>query len=138
MTEARQRLGRTAEELVARRLTAEGWRIVERNARTRTGELDIVALDGETLVFVEVKAGRAGSPYGPERPAHAVGPRKRAKVRRLAREWLGAGRGRGLRFGLTSGAGVAAVSGMLVPVSMMLAATPPPSQPGCRACRDSP
>lgn len=96
MTEARQRLGRTAEELVARRLTARGWRIVERNARTRTGELDMVALDGDILVFVEVKAGRAGSPYGPERPAHAVGPRKRAKVRRLAREWLGAGRGRGL------------------------------------------
>lgn len=96
MTAARQRLGRAAEELVARRLREQGWRILERNARTRGGELDLIGLDGDTLVFVEVKAGREGSARGPERPAHAVGPRKRARIRRLAREWLGAGRGRGL------------------------------------------
>ncbi len=76
MTFARQRLGRTAEELVAARLERSGWRIVERNVRHPSGELDIVALDGGTLVFVEVKAGRAGATLGPERPAHAVGPRK--------------------------------------------------------------
>ena len=96
MTAARQRLGRRAEELVASRLAAEGWRIVDRNARTRSGELDLVAIDGSTLVFVEVKAGREGSEHGPVAPAHAVGPRKRARIRRLAREWLAAGRGRGL------------------------------------------
>lgn len=66
--------------------------LVERNARTRTGEIDLIALDGSTLVFVEVKAGRAGSPTGPVSPAHSVGPRKQAKIRLLAREWLGAGR----------------------------------------------
>src|SRR5215210_3331771 len=88
MTVARQRLGRAAEDLVARRLGKAGWRILERNPRTRSGELDLIALDGSTLVFVEVKAGRLGASAGPERPALAVGPRKRAQVRRLAREWL--------------------------------------------------
>lgn len=60
MTAQRQQLGRTAEDLVATRLVAVHWEILERNARTRYGELDIVALDGRTLVFVEVKA-RAGA-----------------------------------------------------------------------------
>lgn len=90
MTVARQRLGRRAEDLVAERLRRAGWRIVQRNARTRTGELDLIALDGPVLVFVEVKAGRAGTEYGPERPALAVGPRKQRRLRRLAREWLAA------------------------------------------------
>jgi putative endonuclease len=81
---------------VASRLEAAGWRIVERNARTRYGELDLVAMDRGTLVFVEVKAGREGSRFGPTSPAHAVGPRKRARIRRLARDWLAAGGGRGL------------------------------------------
>jgi putative endonuclease len=61
--------------------------------RLPSGELDLVALDGSTLVFVEVKAGRAGATIGPERPAHAVGRRKQLKIRRLAREWLASGRG---------------------------------------------
>ena len=73
---------------MARRLERAGWRLVARNARTSSGELDLIALDGATLVFVEVKAGRLGASAGPERPALAVGPRKRAQVRRLAREWL--------------------------------------------------
>lgn len=89
MTAQRQHLGRTAEDLVAARLLAAHWEILERNARTRYGELDIVALDGRTLVFVEVKAGRANSAYGPERPVHAVGRRKQQRVRRLATAWLG-------------------------------------------------
>jgi putative endonuclease len=90
VTMARQRLGRRAEDLVAERLRRDGWRIVERNARTRTGELDLIALDGSVLVFVEVKAGRAGSGHGPERPAFAVGRRKQRRLRLLAREWLAA------------------------------------------------
>lgn len=96
MTVARQRLGRRAEDLVAERLRTAGWRLVERNARTRAGELDLIALEGSVLVFVEVKAGRTGSAAGPLRPAHAVGPRKQARIRRLAREWLASGRSRGL------------------------------------------
>ncbi len=92
MTVARQRLGRAAEQLVAERLSRLGWQIVERNARTRTGEIDLIALDGATLVFVEVKAGRLGARSGPERPALAVGRRKQRQLRLLAREWLAAGR----------------------------------------------
>ena len=93
MTVQRQRLGRTAEDLVAARLATACWEILERNARTRYGELDIVALDGRTLVFVEVKAGRANSAYGPERPVHAVNHRKQQRIRRLATAWLGERRG---------------------------------------------
>ena len=90
MTVTRQSLGRQAEALVARRLEAQGWRIVERNARPPglRGELDLVAVDRDALVFVEVKARRTGSEIGPERPAMAVGPRKRAKIRALASAWL--------------------------------------------------
>jgi putative endonuclease len=88
MTIARQRTGARAEELVARRLATAGWEIVERNARTRYGELDIVARDGRTLVFVEVKAGREGSAFGPERPILAVDARKQRRVRRLATAWM--------------------------------------------------
>jgi putative endonuclease len=92
VTLARQSLGRAAEELAAKRLAAAGIRVVERNARTRLGELDIVARDGDVLAFVEVKAQTTGSRSGPERPALAVGPAKQLRLRRLAREWL-AGRG---------------------------------------------
>ena len=93
MTYARQRLGRDAERLVAERLQQAGWRIVGRNVRLPSGELDLVALDGATLVFVEVKAGRVGAARGPELPAHAVGRRKQLKLRRLAREWIWQKRG---------------------------------------------
>lgn len=89
MTVQRQRIGRLAEELVTGRLEAAGWQIVERNARTRYGELDIVALDGAALVFVEVKAGREDSAFGPERPVLGVGPRKQLRIRRLATAWMG-------------------------------------------------
>ena len=93
MTFARQRLGRAAERLVASGLERSGWKIVGRNVRLPSGELDLVALDGSTLVFVEVKAGRAGTTLGPERPAHQVGRRKQLKLRRLAREWIAERRG---------------------------------------------
>jgi putative endonuclease len=93
VTAARQSLGRAAEELAARRLRSDGFRIVERNARTRSGELDLIAIEGDVLAFVEVKAGRLGALAGPERPALAVGRAKQLQLRRLAREWM-AGRGR--------------------------------------------
>ncbi len=88
MTVQRQRIGRAAEDLVAARLADSGWEIVERNARTRFGELDIVARDGRTLVFVEVKAGRENSAFGPERPVLGVNHRKQQRVRRLATAWM--------------------------------------------------
>lgn len=90
MTVARQTLGREAETLVAERLQRGGWSIVARNVRVRgvRGELDLIGVDGHDLVFVEVKARRAGSQFGPETPAMAVGPRKQAKIRALASAWL--------------------------------------------------
>lgn len=88
MTVARQRLGRLAEDLVARRLATAGWEIVARNARTRFGELDLIARDGATLVFVEVKAGRQGAAFGPPRPVLAVDRRKQLRIRRLAAAWI--------------------------------------------------
>jgi putative endonuclease len=92
MTIARRRMGQVAEDLAAERLAAAGWQIVARNARTRYGELDIVARDGRTLVFVEVKAGRRGAAFGPERPIEAIDHRKQRQVRRLAAAWLAAHR----------------------------------------------
>ena len=70
----------------------------ERNHRTRTGEIDLIAARDDTLVFCEVKAlvARPGGPSaGPVTPLEAVGPAKRAQVRRLARAWLAADRGNG-------------------------------------------
>jgi putative endonuclease len=92
MTIARQETGTRAEELVARRLVSAGWEIVERNARTRYGELDIIARDSGCLVFVEVKAGRQGAAFGPERPILAVDTRKQRRVRKLATAWMAARR----------------------------------------------
>jgi putative endonuclease len=88
MTDARRRTGQIAEDLVATRLIAKGWEIVERNARTRYGELDIVALDGSVLVFVEVKGARAGTRFGPEKPILSIDFAKQRKVRRLATTWM--------------------------------------------------
>ena len=88
MTVARRRTGQIAEDLVAEYLAAEDWEIVERNARTRYGELDIVARDGRVLVFVEVKGARAGAEHGPERPICSIDFRKQRRVRRLATAWI--------------------------------------------------
>jgi putative endonuclease len=88
MTVARRRTGEIAEDFVAHRLAAAGWEIVERNARTRYGEIDIVARDGRTLVFIEVKGARAGTAFGPEKPILAIDARKQRRVRRLATAWM--------------------------------------------------
>ena len=88
---ARQRLGRAAEAFVADALERRGMRIVARNERTSAvrGEIDLVAVDGAALVFVEVKARRAGSVAGPERPAMAVGAAQaREAAPRSRAAWL--------------------------------------------------
>ena len=82
----RQRLGRLGEQLAAQHLARRGFQIVERNYRTRWGELDIVAFDGRTLAFCEVKTRRAGS--GGMTPFDSLHPRKRMQVRRITRQWL--------------------------------------------------
>ncbi len=89
MTATRLSLGRRGEDYAARRLAAAGWELVARNARTRTGEIDLIGIDGDCLVFVEVKTLRLGGEHGPERAVLAIGPQKQLRLRRLAREWLG-------------------------------------------------
>jgi putative endonuclease len=88
MTITRLRTGRLAEARAAEHLVSLGYEILARNARTRYGELDLVARDGRALVFVEVKAERAGSKVGPEKPVLWVTPRKQIQVRRLAVAWI--------------------------------------------------
>ncbi len=78
-------VGRYGEELVAVQLADAGWTILERNWRCPDGELDVVAVDADVLVFIEVKT-RSSLGYGD--PAEAVSPAKAARVRRLALRWL--------------------------------------------------
>jgi len=85
-TDRRKSLGRLGEQLAAEHLMCRGFQIVERNFRTRWGELDIIARDGLTLVFCEVKTCRSGGRG--VTPFDSLHPRKRAQVRRIARSWL--------------------------------------------------
>ena len=89
----RRDLGRRGEQLAADHLTRRGFAILQRNYRTRLGEIDIVAFDGRTLVFCEVKSRRSpagGGRLGPARgaPFDSLHPRKRAQVRRMASSWI--------------------------------------------------
>jgi putative endonuclease len=82
-TDPRQSLGRRGEQLAAEHLERLGYAIVTRNHRTRYGEIDLVACDGTTLVFVEVKTRR-----GRGQPWDNLHDAKRAQVRRMARAYL--------------------------------------------------
>ncbi|MEV5882945.1 YraN family protein [Streptomyces sp. NPDC052020] len=83
---ARGALGRYGEDLAARRLSETGMTVLERNWRCgRTGEIDIVARDGDVLVFCEVKTRRGGRF---EHPMAAVRPEKAERLRRLAERWI--------------------------------------------------
>jgi putative endonuclease len=80
----RHELGRRGEELAAAHLETLGYKLTDRNHVNRLGELDLVALDGETVVVVEVKSrGRAG-----RAPAEAVDFRKRRKLVQVAALFL--------------------------------------------------
>lgn len=71
--------GRAAEALAADWLVSQGYRLVARNVNTAVGEIDVVAIDGEVLCFLEVKA-RTSRRYG-----SALAAVHRRKQRRLAR-----------------------------------------------------
>ena len=83
-------LGRRGENEAAAYLTGLGYRIVDRNWRCPSGEIDIVALDGTELVIVEVKT-RSGRGYGD--PLEAVIPQKLTRLCVLAGAWRRAHRG---------------------------------------------
>ena len=86
--------GQLGERIARRHLAARGYELLDANYRTRLGELDLVARDGECLVFCEVKTRVARGPPGPFGPLTGVDGRKRRQVRLLARQWLAERRGR--------------------------------------------
>jgi putative endonuclease len=80
-------LGAQGERIAADHLTAVGLRVLDRNWRCREGELDLVAREGDAIVFCEVKT-RRGSGFG--YPVEAVTPAKQRRLRTLAQRWLAA------------------------------------------------
>jgi putative endonuclease len=78
-------LGRKGENLAASYLREQGWEILERNYRTKLGEIDLVCRDRDSIVFVEVKT-RASADFA--RPDESVTQRKQAKLRRLVEDYL--------------------------------------------------
>jgi len=85
MTNARQTLGRAAEDAAARSLQRAGLVVVERNVRSALGEIDLVCREGDVVVFVEVKCRRAT--WG-DAPAAAVAWHKQRRLTRLAQHYL--------------------------------------------------
>ena len=85
MTHRRQALGRTGEELAVGRLRALGYRVLERNYRCPLGEIDLVAEEAGSLVFVEIKT-RIGGSTGEAKAA--VDQRKQKRITRVARHYL--------------------------------------------------
>jgi putative endonuclease len=85
MSQARISFGKSGEDLACRELERRGYVIVARRYRVRGGELDVIARDGPTIVFVEVKA-RASRMFGDA--AEAITPLKQLRMTRLAEEYL--------------------------------------------------
>ncbi|HEY3829254.1 MAG TPA: YraN family protein [Solirubrobacteraceae bacterium] len=87
----RRILGRLGEQLAAAHLERLGFAVIDRNARTRYGEIDLVAFDGQTLAFIEVKTRRARKRWqlsAEEQPLAWLKTRQRTRIRRLAVAWL--------------------------------------------------
>jgi putative endonuclease len=85
MRTPRAAVGREGEDAATAYLVSLGFRILERNLRGPGGEIDIVAKDGETVVFVEVKRRRTQT-FG--KALGAVDARKRARIRAVAADYL--------------------------------------------------
>lgn len=84
---AKDAVGAYGERVAARHLQEAGLVVLARNWRCRDGEIDIVARDGDTLVFCEVKTRRSDA-YGT--PAESLVAAKVARLRRLAGRWIAA------------------------------------------------
>jgi len=85
VTPAGRAVGRRGEAVAAAWYAERGWDVVARNWRCADGELDLVCRRGGLVAVVEVKA-RSSSRFGA--PVEAVGPAKRARLRRVAAAWL--------------------------------------------------
>lgn len=87
----RHELGRLGESLACEHFERLGFRVLDRNVRSRSGEIDLIAFDGRTLVFVEVKTRRVRPQtreHSSETPLCGLRPQQRARVRRAAVAWL--------------------------------------------------
>lgn len=99
-TDHRTSLATCGELLATQHLARRGYEIVATNARTRFGEIDVIARGDEAIIFVEVKTRRSGGGAGS--PFDAIDRRKTQQVRKLAAAWLAETPGRptaeGIRF----------------------------------------
>ena len=86
MADPRRARGAIGEQAAVELLGRNGFEILDRNFRTKYGEIDVVAVDRRTLVFCEVRArvGRDAIAYALE----SIGPAKRMQLRKMAREWF--------------------------------------------------
>lgn len=85
MLNSRQRLGKSGEQLAAKYLKKNGYKILIQNYRCKFGEIDIIAKGSGVLVFIEVKT-RSGTTHGS--PAAAVNARKQRQISRAAQYYL--------------------------------------------------
>ncbi len=85
MTLGRKELGAKGEEIAVRYLKNRGYRIVERNYRIRLGEIDIIAEQGDDLVFIEVKT-RSDTLFGS--PFESVTKQKQKQLSKVALEYI--------------------------------------------------
>ena len=83
--QSRDEVGRRGEDEAAKYLRSLGYRIVGRRERVLRGDIDIVALDGRTVVFVEVRS-RTSTTHG--HPAETVGPVKQRRIAELATAYI--------------------------------------------------
>jgi putative endonuclease len=83
--DARSRIGQKGEDLAFELLKKKGYKVLERNFKSFLGEIDIVAREGKTLAFVEVKT-RLTSDFGTAK--WAVGPKKQRKLSMVALDYL--------------------------------------------------
>jgi putative endonuclease len=81
----RKLLGRSGEDRAARHIGRLGYRVLERNYRAARGEIDLIALDRDTVVFIEVKTRMSGAFGAPE---EAVNPRKQERMVQAALSYL--------------------------------------------------
>jgi putative endonuclease len=82
---ATHHVGAEGERVAERFLRRLGYRILARNFRSAAGEIDLIAMDGQEVVFVEVKTRQATNHTQPE---DAVGPGKQRRITQIARHWL--------------------------------------------------
>jgi putative endonuclease len=85
LTRKRQELGRSGEDLAVRRLTRLGYQVLERNYRCPLGEIDLIARDGDSLVFVEIKTRRGTSTADAKA---AVNTKKQRHITRVALHYM--------------------------------------------------